>query len=238
MSYLQSYDHDYAESREVEYQERRELERENDASDAHNRHLHLVDLRNMGETIFLELGRELYEFERDRCYKALDFDSFNSYLASSGVDISTRTAYRLKAVYKKYVLDLGLAPLSLVAAGYTKLSMIAPQVDSSNAADWLAKAETLSRADIIRELKDGDPNYQEPPIIRFLDDIRIDYNIGAIAEHRVFVSKLKDVKMVQQGKYVTITGTLVEINSNHLAENASNSPPRQASQADGRLADE
>ena len=185
---------------------------------AHKRHLHLVDLRNMGETIFLELGKELFEFERDRCYTTLNYHSFNSYLASSGVDISPRTAYRLKSVYKKYVLEMELEPMTLVAAGYTKLSMIAEQVDENNVDEWIAKAETLSRADIIRELKDGDENYKEPPMVKLLDEIRIDYNIGALVEHRVFVSKIRNVKMVQQGKRVTITGTLVEVNSNHLLD--------------------
>ena len=175
------------------------------ANAAHTRHLRLVELRNMGETIFLELGRELFEFERDKCYQALDYTSFNSYLASSGVDISTRTAYRLKAVYKKYVLDMGLEPLSLVAAGYTKLSMIAPQVSSDNAAEWLAKAETLSRADIIRELRDGDPDYHLPPLVRLLDEIRLTYESSWTAFTTI---ELSSAKLVKQGKHITVTGTI------------------------------
>lgn len=177
------------------------------ATTAHARHTRLVELRNLGETIFLELGRELFEFERDRCYTILNYHSFNSYLASSGVDISPRTAYRLKAVYKKYVLDLDLPPLSLVAAGYTKLSMIAEQVDSDNVSEWIAKAETLSRADIIRELKDNDVNYQEPPIVKLLDSAKV----WSTIEDRIHFSiELCDVKLVKQGKLVTLTGRLAD----------------------------
>ena len=125
------------------------------------------------------------------------------------MDISTRTAYRLKAVYKKYVLDLGLEPLSLVASGYTKLSMIAEQVDSDNAAEWLAKAETLSRSDIIRELKDNDVNYQEPTIVKLLDSMHLSYfNSGTDVDATMLL--LSEVKLVQQGKLVTLTGRLAQ----------------------------
>ena len=161
----------------------------------------------MGETIFLELGRELFEFERDKCYQTLNYHSFNSYLASSGVDISPRTAYRLKAVYKKYVLEMELEPLTLVTAGYTKLSMIAEQVDENNVSEWIAKAETLSRADIIRELKDGDPDYKEPPLVKLLDVMNITYWLN---EFDTATVRITDCKLVQQGSRVSVSGRLVD----------------------------
>jgi len=177
------------------------------ANDAHARHLRLVDLRNMGETIFLELGRELFEFERDKCYQVLGYASFNSYLADPDIDISPRTAYRLKSVYKKYILDLALPPATLVGAGYTKLSMISSQVDEDNVDAWLVKAGTLSRADIIKELKDNDANYQEPPLIRLLDVMQLSYSLS---RETMTIETLTNVKYVQQGNYVTVTGNLVQ----------------------------
>ena len=178
------------------------------ANDAHARHRRIVELRDMGETIFLQLGKELYEFEKHRDYAALGYASFNSYLADPDVDISPRTAYRLKAVYSKYILEMSLPPEAVAGIGYTKLSMISSQVTSDNAEEWLVKAGTLSRSDIIRELKDNDVNYQEPPIVRLLDWMHLGYAIG----ERSALVKLEDVKLVQQGVYVTVTGTLVQNN--------------------------
>ena len=181
--------------------------------DAHKRHSTIVQLRGMGEMIFLKLGKELYEFENDRCYTTLGYASFNSYLADPDVDISPRTAYRLKAVYKKYILEMSLPPEAVASIGYTKLSMIAPQVDKDNVDEWIAKAETLSRADIIKELKDGDPNYNEPPIVKLLDNVRVlwfkdmnDDNVDTIS------LTLTDVKLVQQGSRVSVSGRLVDQN--------------------------
>ena len=92
------------------------------------------------------------------------------------------------------------------------------QVDSDNVDEWIAKAETLSRADIIRKLKDNDVNYQEPPIVKLLNMAQVSY----ITDDTTNLIILTNVKIVQQGIYVTVTGSYPKM------------PRLQAADADGQ----
>ena len=74
------------------------------------RHRRIVGLKHLGEQTFLGLGQELYHFEREKQYLLLDYPSFNSYLADPDINIAPRTAYRLKGVYQKYILEMGMEP--------------------------------------------------------------------------------------------------------------------------------
>ena len=131
---------------------------------AWERHCRIVTLRNQAERTFLELGEELYWFEKERQYETLGHDSFNAYLADPEVDISRAMAYRLKGVYEKYILELsvdkdGIAA-RLLPVGADKLDAIRPYVDEDNVDEWLDKAATLSRSDLRQEIKE---TFNPPP---------------------------------------------------------------------------
>ena len=132
---------------------------------AWQRHCRIVALRYQAEQTFLELGEELYWFEEERQYKVLGHSSFNAYLADPEVDISRAMAYRLKGVYEKYVLKLGISEPDGIAArllpvGADKLDAIRPYVDEGNVDEWLDKAATLSRSDLRQEVK---KTFNPPP---------------------------------------------------------------------------
>ncbi|MGD8499786.1 MAG: hypothetical protein PVJ86_04020 [Phycisphaerales bacterium] len=133
-------------------------------TDAWARHQRIVALRRLVEQTFLELGEELYHFEREQAYRKLGHDSFNAYLADPEVDISRSLAYRLKGVYKTFVLELGSPAARLLEAGADKLDVIRPHVDEGNVDEWLDTAATLSRSDLKHEVKLAfDPPEPAPP---------------------------------------------------------------------------
>jgi N6-adenosine-specific RNA methylase IME4 len=122
-------------------------------TDAYQRHEKIKELRDLAVATFLDLGKELYYFERDKQYLELDHPTFESYLADPDVDISRRMAFRMKGIYAKYTLELEVTTLSLLRAGYSKLDIIRPYIDKTNVDSWINKAETLSYKDIQLEIR-------------------------------------------------------------------------------------
>lgn len=133
------------------------------AANAHERHERIRALRNLAEQTFLVLGEELYYFEAERQYTLLGYDTFEEYLASPEIDLSRSLAFRLKGIYETFVLRLKVHPDRLLEAGSTKLDKIRPVVDADNLDDWLARAVTLSRSDLDRELDGKAPPPDYPP---------------------------------------------------------------------------
>ena len=117
------------------------------------RHKKIVSYRNLAVSTFLELGKELYWFEREKQYRDLDHPTFDSYLADPDVDISRRLAFILKGVYCTFVLEFNSASDALLKAGYNKLDVIRPYVDQTNVDDLLADAQALSRSDLRKQIK-------------------------------------------------------------------------------------
>jgi len=141
----------------------------NEASAAHNRILFLV---RSAEATFLELGKELAEFHDARHYETLGYHSFDSYLADPDTNISQRSAYRLMGIYRLYVKRLNLPPVALLPIGITKLDLIRPVVQD-NPDEWLAKAQALSKSDLVRELQDNGNHVPAIPIIKEYQDCTI-----------------------------------------------------------------
>lgn len=125
------------------------------AGHARARHARILDLRNQSAAAFLELGEELYWFEKEGHYQALGHPTFEAYLADPDVDISRRTAFRIKGVYKKYVVDLKVPPVALTSAGPAKLDVIRPHVTEENVDAWVARAAALSRADLRERVRES-----------------------------------------------------------------------------------
>jgi len=133
-------------------------------TDAFERHKRIVALRNRAVKTFLELGEELYWFEKLKQYRELEHPTFESYLADPDVDISRDIAFRLKRVYKTFELKLKVAPALLLQAGYDKLVAIHPHITEENAEEWINKAASLSRSDLRIEIREHQhQNIIEPP---------------------------------------------------------------------------
>jgi len=115
-------------------------------------HRQIVALKTHAEETFIILGRAIYEFAEIEGWRKLGYRSFGEYLADPEVNLTERTAYRLKAVYEKFVQELGWSPSALLPAGVSKLEMIRPYVDNQNAGEMIALASELSRSDLEIEL--------------------------------------------------------------------------------------
>ena len=122
--------------------------------DAWKRHRMIVDLRHRAEATFLDLGEQLYWFEEHKQYKDLGFQTFEAYIADPEVNIDRATAFKLKGIFKTYILDLEVCPDILLPAGHDKLYRVRPYVTPDNVNEWIEKASSLSRSDLRIELQE------------------------------------------------------------------------------------
>ena len=125
---------------------------ETNGYEAWQAHRRIVALRQSAEQTFLELGAELYWFERKKFYQHLDYDTFEAYLASPDVDISRRVAFRIKGIYEDLQLKLKMPPETLLEIGNAKLDMIRPHATEDNVDELLNMASTISKSDLRIEL--------------------------------------------------------------------------------------
>lgn len=111
------------------------------------------------EANFLRMGEKLYEVVLFKYYKTLGYSSFGAYCASIG--ISKSFGYGLAQIHELFVLRAECPPAGLLEIGTSKLALLAPRVDSGDIdiedeetlESWLFAAETLSRSDLITDLK-------------------------------------------------------------------------------------
>ncbi len=134
-------------------------------ADAWAQHRCIVLLKDSIERSFLALGKELCEFDEMQHWETLGYNSFNAYVADPDVDIGASTAHRLKRVYRKFVLEMGLSHGRLLEAGNKKLEMIAAHVNEKNLEELLNKASALSRKDLRAELN-GSPSVDWQAVLR------------------------------------------------------------------------
>ena len=118
------------------------------------RHHKIIALKTNIEKTFLDLGKELHELVEGREYIDMGYASFEQYVSDPDINISIRKGHQCKAVYKKYVLDLGLHSDALLPAGVTKLELVAQLVHTENVWEWIATASTLSVKDLHARIKD------------------------------------------------------------------------------------
>lgn len=113
----------------------------------------------IGQT-FIELGRRLMLIREHKLY-ADQHDSFEEYLAEFR-SINESTASKLITIYAVLVVKFKISPRRLAKArGWTHLYAILELLkNKKQAVEWLAKAETLTRTDLQREIteaKSGKP---------------------------------------------------------------------------------
>jgi hypothetical protein len=87
-------------------------------------------------------------------YRILGYETFESYLGAPEVSIGRSTAYSLIEIYNKLIEEKGLEIKLLSEIDYSKLLKIIPMSNQSDFGEWLEKAKTLSRSDLIDEIKE------------------------------------------------------------------------------------
>ncbi len=133
-----------------------------------DRHVLIVKLRNDAMQTFLELGKELYDFDNDGCWQKLEYASMKSYLADPDVDIGVDVGYKLMRVYERWQFELRVDARQLLPAGYSKLDMVVPHTTEENHIGNLAQAQTLSQSDLriwINETFKGQSETTDKPIL-------------------------------------------------------------------------
>ncbi len=120
-------------------------------SPAQEAHANILKLRYGLGMAFLALGEQCKEILEGKLYLELGSETFGEYLATVGLDRST--VYRCIDIFETFIVKYGIEQENLAQIGYSKLADITPHVNDENYAEWISKAESLSRSDLIEELR-------------------------------------------------------------------------------------
>ena len=120
-------------------------------TEATNAHEHICALKEALQKNFLELGAYLKLVHDEGYYLALDSDTWQDYLDTPEVDLSRSQAYKLMAVYERWIEKYGYSPDEISKISIEKLYIASSQANESNHKEWLEKARVLSRADLKAE---------------------------------------------------------------------------------------
>ena len=114
-------------------------------------HTWLMNLKSEIGEKFLLLGKLCKDIRDGNLYKEHDCENFAEYLGMVGLDKST--VYRCIDIYASFVEKWKLDVKRLAPIGYSKLADIIPHASDENFEELIVKAETLSRSDLIEELR-------------------------------------------------------------------------------------
>ena len=162
-------------------------------------HRAIVEAKLQGAFLSLRLGALLAKMREGTLYKELDYATWESYLGSPEVSMSPRTADRFIRLHRLYVGKLGYGESELAEAGISKLDIVARMVEpegqdplpKAEADEWVARAKTLSKADLIAEVAEarGDPDPEPPRRVRvwagWIEDDDHTYHMRAICFTRM-----------------------------------------------------
>lgn len=101
---------------------------------------------------YIYLAELLYKIKVEKLYEKLDYETFWAYVGQPEISLKRSTVYKLLGVYEKFVLEEKVPHDRLIGIDYNKLDMVKNKVDG-NADEWIAKAESLSRSDLLGEIK-------------------------------------------------------------------------------------
>jgi len=131
---------------------------------AYERHLRIVALRRDAERTFLDLGRELDIFVRQKEYKLLGYTSVKAYCGDPDVKLSYSTIRRAIRVKRIFIDKLKVPPEELIDIGMTNLDLLTPHINQENAERLLADAAALSKTDLEQTLP-----LLPPYVVRYRD---------------------------------------------------------------------
>lgn len=102
----------------------------------------------------LELGQLFYENRTSGYYRILGFDTWREFLGQPDIGYRESTVRGLMLIHRKYVLEMGVEKLVLSSIGFSKLRIVSPVVER-DPAEWLAKANVLSKTDLRLEVAEA-----------------------------------------------------------------------------------
>lgn len=127
------------------------MENEVTITHATNAHKKICSLKEALQKNFIELGAYLKIVHDENLYLLLDYPTWQEYLDVPEVDLSRSQAFKLMAVYERWIEGYGYSPDEISKISIEKLYIASSQANETNYAEWLEKARTLSRADLKAE---------------------------------------------------------------------------------------
>lgn len=115
---------------------------------ADNNYEQTIVLKNRITKNLLELGKLLKESQDNEYFKAYA-ESFTEYLGTPEISLSRSFAFKLIFNYSKWVIEFGVSQAKLGMIDSEKLYLTGTRATEENYEEWLERAETLSRSDII-----------------------------------------------------------------------------------------
>jgi len=138
---------------------------------------------------FLKMAQLLVQMREEKLYRALDFDTFESYLGSLGAEGNRSWLYKLIRSYELFSEKLQIPNSRLIEIGPSKLDVIAPVVTAENQAEWLDKAAALSKSDIIQEVRSFRGLSSLPP---YAPSAQINPGIADLLKYKSYIEYVKD----------------------------------------------
>lgn len=129
---------------------------------ANHAHERICSLKEALQKNFLELGAYLKIMHDENLYLVLDSETWQSYLDTPEIDLSRSQAYKLMAVYERWIEKYHYSVDMIKNISIEKLYIASSQANEGNHEEWLEKARTLSRADLKAETPG---NVQKPEVI-------------------------------------------------------------------------
>ena len=121
---------------------------------AHEREQRIISLAIKQANITWQLGKEIYEGIQEKCYIALGYHNPKEWILDPngiGKYVGKSVAYRDKALYEKFVVELEMPEEELEQHDVVKLEKIMPYVTPENKADMIGLLDN-SRQDLEESL--------------------------------------------------------------------------------------
>ena len=108
---------------------------------------------------FLKMGAFLRIIHDNKLYIELDSLTWQEYLDTPEIDLSRSQAYKLMAVYERWVEKWGYDPDEVSKVSIEKLYRASSQATDDNHEEWFEKARVLSRADLKASTPGSEQHY-------------------------------------------------------------------------------
>lgn len=117
-------------------------------------HKRILELKNQGMSMYLELGACLSIVKKNKVWEDLGYESFWAYIAVPELGFSKQAVCQMVNIYEKFCVELELSPGRVGEIYWTKLREIIPVVTKENCLEWLNEAKESSRSDLITKVQE------------------------------------------------------------------------------------
>jgi hypothetical protein len=110
--------------------------------------------------INFDIAELLTKLKEDKKFQELGYDNWLDFINSDHISLKKSTVYNYIRAYKVYIEKLEFDKTELSGIAFDKLVYILPKVaklDRELVTEWIEKARTLSRSDLLIELSEDKP---------------------------------------------------------------------------------